>query len=239
MAKMLKLSSIKPPALYIRTEKGPDLGHVADLGDVLDASDKAYPFHDPIVVRKLAKPEKVKLTMANKPGTAEYELLRGVHRCLALVSKKYTEASAEVIEAGDAEAFASQYDDAEQGTIKKHDLQERNFYIRTLRDNFGWTLVQIGDRMKITEASVSRILAGIQAGEKKPRKKRGKNKGKTSRQTEQTETTFAPSEFFALLDELVAAYNKNRENVLAFRGQVNPDIISGAETMMTDLLGNA
>jgi ParB-like chromosome segregation protein Spo0J len=243
MAKMIKLSTIKAPTLYIRQNLDP--AHVADLQDVIKANgDKAYPFRDPIMVRKLAKPEKVKLTMTNKPGTVEYELIRGFNRCMALTNEKWTEASAEIVEAGDAEAFAAQYDDAEAGTVKKHDLADRGFYIKTLRDNFGWKLDQIGARMKLTAASISRILAGTQAaGGGKPRKKRSKNKAKNKNgngATPQNEAqvTFVVSEFFSVLGELVSAYGKNKDAVLGFLDKVDPAVTAGAESMVAEMLGN-
>jgi len=248
MAKMLKLSAIKAPALYIRQDV--DMAHVQDLRDVLTANpDKAYPFHDPIMVRKLPKPEKVKSTMANKAGTAEYELIRGLNRCMALANEKWTEAQADIVEAGDAEAFAMQYDDGETGTIKKHGLADRNFYIRTLRDNFSWKLADIAARMKLTGASISRILADKQAaGPKKPRKKRRRATPISASPvgaSEQTTTStnggtpaFVPSEFFAVLGELVAAYSKQKDAVLGFIDKVDPNIVANAETMVAEMLGN-
>lgn len=240
MAKMLKLSTIKAPVLYIRQAIDPQ--HVADLQDVIKTNhEKAYPFADPIMVRKLAKPEKVKLTMANKPGTAEYELIRGFNRCMALTNEKWNEAQADIVEAGDAEAFAAQYDDVETGTIKKHDLADRGFYIKTLRDNFGWKLDQIAARMKLTSASISRILSGTQAGEKKPRKKRGRNKAtKTNGKptANEAQATFVVSEFFSVLGELVSAYAKNKDAVLGFLDKVDPSTVSGAEAMVAEMLGN-
>lgn len=247
MAKMLKLTSIKAPALYIRQAVDPV--HVRDLQDVaIAAGEKAYPFHDPITVRKLAKPEKVKLTMANKPGTAEYELIRGLNRCMALTNEKYTEVSADIVEAGDAEAFAMQFDDPETGVILKHSLADRNFYIKTLRDHFGWQLKQIGERMKLTEASVSRILAEKQAtGTKKPRRKRGSKKRVTTVAGGTTMTVeapagaapqFVPAEFFSILGELVAAYAKHKDAVMGFVDKVDPAIIAASENMVAEILGN-
>jgi hypothetical protein len=241
MAKMLKLSTIKAPVLYIRQAIDPQ--HVADLQDVIKTNhEKSYPFADPIMVRKLAKSEKVKLTMANKPGTADYELIRGFNRCMALTNEKWSEALADIVEAGDAEAFAAQYDDVETGTIKKHDLADRGFYIKTLRDNFGWKLDQIAARMKLTSASISRILAGTQAGEKKPRKKRGSNKKKSATAAapaaNEAQATFVVSEFFSVLGELVSAYAKNKDAVLGFLDKVDPATVSGAEQMVAEMLGN-
>lgn len=240
MAKMLKLSTIKAPSLYIRQEV--DKGHVQDLRDVLTANpDKAYPFHDPIVVRKLAKPEKVKFTLANKAGTAEYELIRGLNRCMALTEEKWTEASAEIVEAGDAEAFAMQFDDPEVGVILKHSLKDRNFYIRTLRDNFGWKLADIGTRMKLTEASVSRILAEKQAtGPKRPRKARRKGKATTPTNGTATpaEPSFDPSEWWKILGEVVAHFNAHKTAVAEFAPKADPAILAGAEAMVSELLGN-
>lgn len=248
MAKVVKLNTIKAPSLYIR--QAVDSGHVKDLQDVIIANkDKAYPFHDPIVIRKLAKPEKVKLTMANKPGTAEYELIRGLNRCMALTNEKWNEASADIVEAGDAEAFAMQFDDPEVGVILKHNLADRNFYIRTLRDHFGWQLKQIGERMRLSDASVSRILNEKQAtGKSKPRKKRSKGRKTATVATNGGTMTvavpngakpeFVPSEFFSILGELVAAYAKNKDAVMGFVDKVDPAIISASENMVAEILGN-
>ena len=243
MAKMLKLSTIKAPALYIRQAIDPT--HVQDLRDVCAANpDKAYPFNEAIMVRKLAKPEKVKVTMANKAGTAEYELIRGFNRCMALTSEKWTEVSAEIVEAGDAEAFALQFDDPETGVVLKHSLADRNFYIKTLRDNFSFKLADIATRMKLTEASVSRILAEKQAtGKAKPRKKRKANKGTAASDgaaetTNAAQESFMVAEFFKVLGELVAAYSANKDAVMGFLDKVDPATVAGAETMIAEMLGN-
>lgn len=240
MSKMLKLSTIKAPALYIRQAVDP--AHVQDLRDVCTANpDKAYPFNTAIMVRKLGKAEKVKATMTNKPGTAEYELIRGFNRCMALTAEKWTEVSADIVEAGDAEAFAMQFDDPESGVVLKHSLADRNYYIRTLRDNFSWKLADIATRMSLTEASVSRILAEKQAtGKAKPRKKR-KGKGKATAPATNgnaAQEGFMASEFFKVLGELVAAYASNKDAVMGFMDKVDPATVAGAEAMIAEMLGN-
>lgn len=240
MAKTIKLSTIKAPALYIRQALDP--AHIQDLRDVCLANpDKAYPFNTPIMVRKLAKPEKVKVTMTNKPGTAEYELIRGFNRCMALTAEKWTEASADVVEAGDAEAFAMQFDDSETGVVLKHSLADRNFYIKTLRDNFSWKLADIAKRMMLTEASVSRILAEKQAtGKTKTRKARrkGKKGAAATNGTNAAQEGFMAAEFFKVLGELVAAYASNKDAVMGFMDKVDPATVSGAEAMISEMLGN-
>lgn len=249
MAKFLKLSQIKAPALYIRQSVDPV--HVMDLRDVLKSNPKmSYPFFTPIMVRKLAKPEKVKMTLANKAGTAEYELIRGMNRCAALAAEEWTEVQVDIVDVGDAEAFALQYDEPEIGTHKKHDLADRNFYIRTLRDNFSWKLADIGAKMKLTEASVSRILADKQAtGKTKTRKKRKKKTTDPTVTGAESHSAasgnggspadgFVPAEFFALLGALTTAYSAHKDEVMGFMDKADPGILAGAQQMIAEMLGD-
>src|SRR5882672_4590030 len=95
MSKHIELKEIGWPTDYIRTT--PDMNHVADLRDVAMAlPDKAYPFDAPVMVRQLDKPALYAMTMAGKPGTCEFELVKGLHRCLALQLNKAKTVLAEV-----------------------------------------------------------------------------------------------------------------------------------------------
>jgi hypothetical protein len=226
--KEIALTVIKPPATYIRG--GHDENHVKDLRDVMTASDKSWPFDTPLVVVKLAKPEKVPVTMAGKPGTAEYELVDGYHRCMALVAEKVTAGMAEIRDAAKPDViYFAQYEENQHGALKL-DRTARARFIKTLREVYKWKLEQIASKMKLSEASVSRIARDLQTVEPgKPRKARGK-KGKRN-----GSKPFTTNEFFVALGDVVGIFNQYRESILSARNQIDPVMLAGAGDMIEAL----
>lgn len=239
MAKTIDLKNIGWPALFIRT--APDDTHVADLLDVIKGSEKDYPFDDPILVRKLDKPAKYTVTMAGKGGTCEYELVKGLHRCLALQLGKINHAMADVQSFSDpGSAFFAQYDD--HGVLKVS-VADRARFIKELRTTYKWTVEQVAAKMGVSTASVSRISRNLQAtgGSGKPRKgrKKKKEKGEAAEATTEAVTEFSVPQWYVVLGQLVDAYKEYSAAVLGFVGTVDPSVIVWTVTMADDLLAAA
>ncbi len=229
--KTLPLSSIKPPTIYIRG--GHDENHVKDLRDVITGSDKAWPFDTPLVVVKLSKPEKVPVTMRGKAGTAEYELVDGYHRSMALVAEKWDTAAVEIRDAAKPDViYFAQYEENQHGALKL-DRAARAQFIKTLRKVHKWKLEQIASKMKLSEASVSRIARNLQTvtPDGKPRKRRGKKGAKRNG----GKSPFTVNEFFVALGEVVALFNQYRESILNARNQTDPVMLAGAGDMIEAL----
>lgn len=215
--KTLTLANIGWPTFYIRKE--PVLSHVADLRDVIKAKDnkKEYPFDEPIMVRKLAKPAAYKVTLGGKAGTCEYELVKGLHRSLALQLEHVPTVLAEVveytprqIESGDA--LFAQYDDHQ---VQKLTIEERALFIKVLRAApYKWTVEDVAKKMGISTASVSRIQRGLQAtGAKAPRKKRSASKKDGAEGGASESEAFVAAEWYEIMTEMVNAFNAHAEEV--------------------------
>ena len=230
--KVIKLSNIGFPSSYIRSAVSDE--HVADLRDVVQRSDKTYPFDDPIVVRLLDKPAKYKVTMAGKAGTCEYECVKGVHRCTALVAEKYTEVSCDIEKfSSPADAYFAQYD--EHGVLKVS-RADRAAFIKRLRVEFKWSLEQIAQKMRLSTASISRILRNLQATGKKVTAKKTSPRKETDSAEETVE--FNASAWFEELGQMVLLYTDHKDEVQAFSKSVDPKLINIAYNMMSDLTIN-
>jgi len=230
MAKSLELRNIGWPTDYIRRD--PDMNHIADLRDVIQRSDKNYPFSDPILVRQLDKPALYSMTMGGKGGTCEYELLKGLHRCLALQLNKDKTVMADIerftsVQIASGEALFAQYDD--HGVLKVS-IKDRAHFIKALRSQpYKWSVEQVAERFKISTASVSRIARNLQATgpSGKPRKARTK-KGAPAE-------TFNSSEWFTILGELTKAYQENLVALIKDVTSVDPDLFIIARGMLDEL----
>lgn len=239
MRKEISLSDIKPPTVYIRGEH--DEGHVKDLRDVIQKhGDKAWPFDTPLIVMPLDKEEAVKRAMNGKSGKVHYELIDGFNRSLALVSEGWSKALCEVETfKSPADAYFAQFD-ANDHEVLKLTREARAAFIVRMRDEYKWTLAKIGERMKLTEASISRILRGLQATGK-PKGRTGKRQKKARRSvatgTVVTNGAFKPLEWFTVLTKLVRLFETHKDDVLRNRSHFDPATAALVHGMAEALIG--
>jgi len=238
--KAITLKNIGWPAEYVRTE--PDEQHVADLRDVVKNGSKGYPFEDAVLVRLLDKPVKYAMTMAGKAGTCEYELVKGLHRCLSLQLERgrYAMVMAEVKQytKADLEGGTALFDQYDNHGVLKLSVLDRAAFIKRLRAApFKWSVEQVAAKMHISTASVSRIARNLQAVAE--RKGGGRKKVEASAPAAEGQAQAAPvflaSEWFKLLQELLDAGQDNFADLVREVKTVDPAVLDTAITVCSNL----